>query len=641
MQKLRALRDEQPDNVHAHRAYQNLVRDREALRSEYSQLAEEHPESPLYLYLHGRLLTGEGLGVTARRALELDESYPWTHALAMATELQSESADREAAFAHLQRFLEICPRHLSLSLAYSQSLGDAGYWAQRIPALRMKIEALPLREQATELRRLWSAEFSRASADEHEGVRERVRQDLAKLEAAKLSDPLSLAALAEGYELLGDQEGQSRVSSLRAESSPCDSQVAYARVQDWLKTQGMKITEVRKEANARKLWPVAEEWSTDCPDSHTYADVRFAAFTTLRSEFGRERWRQEIDLYVDNWKKNESSIGTANTPYRAVMELLLAERFEQEQLSELLEREREYQEKERSDRGALPERLKQRIEEHDRHMSFREAVLAERVALTTSEAPAIEEDVWQRSIEAIAAQAEKPSATRQQLHLELLELRADVAELQGRTADAVVLLIEAADRSQGAFSRAPELERRAERLWSTIGGRRETLESLRRSNSIETAAEVSRWKEIDRPLEPFELADLEGRIHTADGLRGKVVLINLWATWCGPCLLELPLIDRLARELEGRDDVAVLTLNADRNPGLIAPFLEKEGYVFETLLAYQHLQELFGGLSLPQNWIVDARGRKRFEQFGYGQTDDESWLAELRQRLEELAAEGP
>ncbi|MEM6703337.1 MAG: TlpA disulfide reductase family protein [Acidobacteriota bacterium] len=130
-------------------------------------------------------------------------------------------------------------------------------------------------------------------------------------------------------------------------------------------------------------------------------------------------------------------------------------------------------------------------------------------------------------------------------------------------------------------------------------------------------------------------------MHTADGLRGKVVLINLWATWCGPCLLELPLIDRLARELEGRDDVAVLTLNADRNPGLIAPFLEKEGYVFETLLAYQHLQELFGGLSLPQNWIVDARGRKRFEQFGYGQTDDESWLAELRQRLEELAAEGP
>jgi len=69
------------------------------------------------------------------------------------------------------------------------------------------------------------------------------------------------------------------------------------------------------------------------------------------------------------------------------------------------------------------------------------------------------------------------------------------------------------------------------------------------------------------------MRDLDGREVSLASLRGKVVLVNFWATWCPACRTELPILDRLARG--GRADLAVVAIATDRDRSLVAPFVRK------------------------------------------------------------------
>src|SRR5262245_19818474 len=83
------------------------------------------------------------------------------------------------------------------------------------------------------------------------------------------------------------------------------------------------------------------------------------------------------------------------------------------------------------------------------------------------------------------------------------------------------------------------------------------------------AAEMKRW--TDGPPPSLELKDLEGRQHRLSDYRGKVVLINFWATWCGPCRDEMPSIQELKNKLAGRPFV-VLAVNLDEPESRIRGF---------------------------------------------------------------------
>jgi thiol-disulfide isomerase/thioredoxin len=148
------------------------------------------------------------------------------------------------------------------------------------------------------------------------------------------------------------------------------------------------------------------------------------------------------------------------------------------------------------------------------------------------------------------------------------------------------------------------------------------------------------WNELDEPLEPFQLQDLEGRTWTVDDLKGRTTLINIWATWCGPCRAELPHIQELHEEWKERDDVRVITFDMDHSIGGVAPYLEKEGYDFPVLLAIDYLQEL-GVNGIPQTWLIDARGHVRKKNMGFGSELAEEWVADVKKQVEALGAEAP
>ena len=99
-------------------------------------------------------------------------------------------------------------------------------------------------------------------------------------------------------------------------------------------------------------------------------------------------------------------------------------------------------------------------------------------------------------------------------------------------------------------------------------------------------------------------------------LRGKPVLLNLWATWCAPCVVEMPLLDKLAAEQAGK--LTVLTVSEDLKPELVAPFFAQKG--FKALPQWvdpnNKIAGTFGGAALPLTILYDMDGKEVWRVMG-------------------------
>ncbi|WP_416897861.1 MAG: TlpA family protein disulfide reductase [Minwuia sp.] len=116
-----------------------------------------------------------------------------------------------------------------------------------------------------------------------------------------------------------------------------------------------------------------------------------------------------------------------------------------------------------------------------------------------------------------------------------------------------------------------------------------------------------------------------------DAFRGKVVLVNLWATWCAPCRHEMPSIDRLAGQLQG-DDFHVAAVSVDRRPDKAKTFLEEIGV--ENLDFYIDPSARLGmalkAFGLPLTLILDREGREIGRLVGPAEWDSPEAIALVR-----------
>jgi thiol-disulfide isomerase/thioredoxin len=127
---------------------------------------------------------------------------------------------------------------------------------------------------------------------------------------------------------------------------------------------------------------------------------------------------------------------------------------------------------------------------------------------------------------------------------------------------------------------------------------------------------------------------LQGRNWSLADLKGKVAFINLWATWCGPCLAELPFVQKLDQKLKGRTDVVVLTLNTDEEVGKVEPFMKENKYSFPVLLGQAYADGI-GVNSIPRNWVISADGKLVFEGIGFG-GEGEEWMKKAVELIEKV-----
>lgn len=137
----------------------------------------------------------------------------------------------------------------------------------------------------------------------------------------------------------------------------------------------------------------------------------------------------------------------------------------------------------------------------------------------------------------------------------------------------------------------------------------------------------------DRAAVPvFTASDLDGRPVSTAALRGKVVIVNFWATWCPPCREEIP--DLIALQNKYKDQLQIVGIAQDSgSPADIRAFAGKYGINYPTVISTPEIEKIFPGVSaLPTTFILDREGRLAQKHVGL--------LNAKRTELETLALSG-
>ena len=139
-----------------------------------------------------------------------------------------------------------------------------------------------------------------------------------------------------------------------------------------------------------------------------------------------------------------------------------------------------------------------------------------------------------------------------------------------------------------------------------------------------------------RPAPPTGFTDAEGKTLSLRDFAGKLVLVNLWATWCAPCRHEMPSLERLQTGLG--DKITILAISEDRGGSkAVAPFIAKLG--LRAVKIYLDPESAVGGAfkvdGLPTSFLIDRQGRVLGRVEGEAEWDSPKMLAILDPLLSE------
>lgn len=151
---------------------------------------------------------------------------------------------------------------------------------------------------------------------------------------------------------------------------------------------------------------------------------------------------------------------------------------------------------------------------------------------------------------------------------------------------------------------------------------------------VSFAAPAQPLQPSNAPAPALELRDLDGAVHRLQDYRGKVVLVNFWATWCGPCRAEMPSIERLRQKLAGRA-FAILAVNVGESERTAREYAAALPVRFTVLLDRDtRVTKAWGARVLPATFVVGSDGRIRYRHFG-----ELDWSSEaVRRQIEGLLA---
>ena len=127
----------------------------------------------------------------------------------------------------------------------------------------------------------------------------------------------------------------------------------------------------------------------------------------------------------------------------------------------------------------------------------------------------------------------------------------------------------------------------------------------------------------------FELPDLDGNKVKLSDFKGKVVLVNFWATWCPPCRAEIPSMQRAWNILKDKD-VMLLAIHVGGNEDRVWTFLTDFGVEFPVLLdAKSKVSRSWPMMGLPVSFVIDPQGRIALQAIGGREWDDEKLLEQI------------
>lgn len=150
-----------------------------------------------------------------------------------------------------------------------------------------------------------------------------------------------------------------------------------------------------------------------------------------------------------------------------------------------------------------------------------------------------------------------------------------------------------------------------------------TLEQVARTNMQEELTK----KMLDESAPAFTLKNLNGETVSLESLRGKVVVVDFWATWCGPCKASFPGMQIAVNKYKADPNVAFVFVdtweNGDNKEKNAADFIKDKGYTFNVLMDNDNkVVSSFGVSGIPTKYVVDKYGKIRFKSVGYAGSSD-------------------
>lgn len=133
----------------------------------------------------------------------------------------------------------------------------------------------------------------------------------------------------------------------------------------------------------------------------------------------------------------------------------------------------------------------------------------------------------------------------------------------------------------------------------------------------------------------FDFADEKGNVVNTLSLRGKVVFINFWASWCPPCRAEFPSIETLYTQFKNNPEIFFLTINEDNDPAAGKAYLEKEKISVPMYQSNGNVPAAIFSGSLPTTIVLDKKGKVRYHHTGFANYASDKFLKQIEELINE------
>lgn len=597
---LRQLVLEHPDDVFAHLRYLAAHREKgfEDIVRQYRAARDAHPEDARAELYFAASLIGSDTPEAIRRlkALTAQPNFPYPHWILGEVFTYEKFVDRTAAAAHLSDFVEACPEYLPVYERFS-FFASGEPLRRAAERLRRVLNGRTDREALGAFRWLWAMEF-RAKPEAQESLRIQVQEDMARLgDRYAADDPAAQETRRVFSRLTGGPSGAGPMPPKRPGEEVFESLAEWEKQHPPPQNAGAEARETYQRGRLEAAQELRKRW----PDEPMPQLIRLQALAELAETSEAELAAGGDELIQVNRKRPRRFLSTPAVILVARVYLKRGMRL-----------------------AEIPAMLEAGRREADRNKMFPEADFMNDRNQRMNEQNRYQSRIEARSLEFDWAGRRQDAVRAQEA---LAAMREDVDRLRGVTLmeayaqhlDAeywtkMAQLAEREGRGEGSalYRRTAEERRNAPRRLARVGG-----------EAVSAAGKA---------LPPFRLRGLDGREWTQEDLKGKVAVINVWATWCAPCVAELPHLEKVHARLRGDAKVVVLSFNIDANPGVVAPFLKAKDLSFPVLLAQEYIDQVLTQISIPRTWVVT--GSTIRDEVGF-RANFEEWIRETMAKVDE------
>lgn len=609
------------------------------LQARFKEQAAQHPDDALALYLAGVVLfrtdTPESIRLL-EQAKSRAPGFAWPDLQLASIYSAGKRVDKKKSAEHLASFFSACPDSVDRSAQRLLSkVGDNALQVRVAAALRTRLASETNPDLLKRYETLWGLEFRSRPPQQHAALRKQIAEDLKRLEALNPKpDADWLAFLKNGYKQSGASETTTAALDDRIlKEFPSSGGVSDILEERWDKAH--KKPEDPKDpawaAYNQAYKEAVRGWIRDFPEVPYFS--REAWFYAIDDDYTISE--KEGIAAVEHYLKAESDYNSPESYYYLNgAEFLLDHKWQPKRALELLHSAQPLVAKEQ-EQGALNDnRSADDQEQADKNAIYTQQNFNGLMLRAAQQAGRPEE------AQALRASIEGAPPNFRTRESDYWLNRARLAVLDNRKADGLTyyqlsLQTRVSPPAPWRGHLVDNLTDEARVLWKELGGT-EVAWSVWSKPPAAKPQELAegRWEKPKKQIPSFELADLSGTTWKLKNLEGKSILINLWATWCGPCNAELPHLQKLYENVKDRTDIQILTFNIDEDLGLVEPFMKQKGFTFPVLPAYSFTLGLLDGIGIPQNWVVDPHGAWRWTQLGFDGAPD--WGETVIQRLESV-----